>query len=170
MASGVFGLGALDRLVARLTVYADPASLAPLAERLEQVIVEANRRNLLNALDGEGNPMVPVKYRGGFAIHAKTRSKNFGMTKGRHKPGVGGNLSAAEYRQLSGPPLVPRGENSRLITNFHTRHYQLGDLWVIEGAWLDIVSAKGVSFMAAHFEGAGHLPFQPRIFRLPKRC
>ena len=164
MSAGVFNANRLDRIVERLAVYADIDAAEPLATRLELVIVEANRRNLLNGLDGDGNAMTPTKYRGGFAIHAKTRKANFGKTKGAmqgHGPlasGLHGNLSAAEYRALSGPPLVPRGEGSRLITNLATRHYLQGQTWVIEGAWLDVVSTKGVPFLAAHFEGQGRLP------------
>ena len=164
MSSGVTNANRLNRVVERLSVYAEINALEPLATRIELIVVEANRRNLLNGLDGDGNAMTPTKYRGGFAYHARRRTTNFGKTKKAfqgHGPlasGLHGNLSPAEYRALTGPPLLPRKESSRLITNLATRHYLQGHTWMIEGAWLDVVSAKGVPFLSAHFEGRGHLP------------
>ena len=69
MSSGVFNANRLTRVVERLSVLADINALEPLATRLELVIVESNRHNLLNGLDGDGNKMAPTTYRGGFAVH-----------------------------------------------------------------------------------------------------
>lgn len=64
------------------------------------------------------------------------------------------NLTTKEYKQLTGPPLAPRGEASRVITNYLVNQ-TTSSPWIVEGAWVDILSRKGVPFIHAHFIGAG---------------
>jgi hypothetical protein len=90
------------------------------------------------------------------------KHKNFGFTQHAMQGGIGDNLTTAEYRLLNGPPLAPRREQSRVITNFVTRStlIQTGDETgvVLEYGWADVVSKKGRPFLEAHFEGRGRLP------------
>jgi hypothetical protein len=68
------------------------------------------------------------------------------------------NLTTKEYRILGGPPLAPRDQFSRVITNFKTTYtgppYGIPN-WQVIGAWEEVVSTKGVSFLRYHFEGIG---------------
>ena len=68
------------------------------------------------------------------------------------------NLSTRQYKRLSGPPLAPRREASRVISNLRTRHRVQGGALVVEGFWDDVVSAKGRPFLHAHFTGTNNLP------------
>jgi hypothetical protein len=65
------------------------------------------------------------------------------------------NLSTPAYQQLTGPRLAPRREASRVITNYHTRYGRDAIGWFAEGEWVDVVSADGVPFLEAHFDGVG---------------
>lgn len=140
------------------------AELQPLGYELEKVVVEDNRRGVLAGLDKDGNPLAPTTYRGSLAGKARARAagKGFGTVNTPAFKGfdggagpilANGNLTAAEYKRLDGPPLAPRRERSRVITNLRTRHQWDGQTLQVQGAWLDVVSAKGVPFLAAHFEG-----------------
>ena len=64
------------------------------------------------------------------------------------------NLSSSAYRQLTGPPLAPRGQFSRVITNFETTTFQTEThgSWVVIGTWKDVASPKGFHFLPALFE------------------
>jgi hypothetical protein len=66
------------------------------------------------------------------------------------------NLTSAEYRLLDGPPLAPRRQFSRVITNFMTSSGQVGArVWEVIGAWIDVLNAKGEPFLKYHFDGEG---------------
>lgn len=144
------GLVNLERKLDRM---ANP-DFAPLMEQWEKVIVEDNRQGVLSGLDKDGRPLAPVTYRGGIAKPTRRRrNARFGTTAGTFKPGSGGNLSPSEYRTLTGPPLAPRREESRVITNLVTRSGRTGTTWHAEAAWADVVSEDGIPFLDAHFEG-----------------
>lgn len=141
-------------------------------EEMEDVIVEDNRRGVLAGVQCDDTPMPDVTYRNGKKKRTATRKGDrFGTKVGGYKgpkltlgrttipaTAANGNLTTAEYQKLTGPPLAPRGDESRVIANLFTKHYQAGDVWIAEGAWLNVVSAKGVPFLHFHFEGAGRLP------------
>jgi hypothetical protein len=126
-----------------------------------KIISEDSPRGLLAGQDKDGNPMVPVTYR---PIRSATK-KSQKWTKAQQAAKAGSletahnNLTSAQYRRLAGPPLVPRGRNSRLITNLYVAFLQTGEhVWRATGAWAGIISAKGVAFMPYHFDGVGRLP------------
>jgi hypothetical protein len=165
VASGTPDSG-INRLIARLDQLIDPAPhIRHLGEALEKILVEDNRAGVLAGLDKDGNPLEPTTYRdsGGGAAYKRRRGKAMGTVdlaafKGFGLGGTNGNLTRKEYQVLTGPPLAPRGENSRVIANLRTRHSWSGKELVVEGAWLDVVSAKGVPFLIAHFQGRNRLP------------
>jgi hypothetical protein len=75
--------------------------------------------------------------------------------------GLHNNLTPDEYRMLDGPPLAPRRQFSRVITNLVTGFIEPGtggDIWTAVGAWREVVSVKGIQFLPYHFSGAGRLP------------
>lgn len=129
----------------------------PLLETLEEVMWEDNRRGVMAGTNMNDVEMKHCEYRLSLA------SANPSMTPGvgelptqftrREGNDFGSSLKTHEYQQLSGPPLAPRGEGSRVISNYRTDNFREGNVWVIEGAWIDILSAKGVPFIHAHFIG-----------------
>jgi hypothetical protein len=159
-ASGLVKLG----LVADALRHADAT---PLMIEWAKIIEQDNRKGLLAGQDKDGKPMVPVSYRPkGAPLKLKKHQK-----PKQFAGGVANNLTPAEYRRLAGPPLVPRGMHSRLITNLFLAYKREpaaggGWIWRATGAWRDIVSAKGVPFMEAHFLGRNNLPVRdPRGVR-----
>lgn len=68
------------------------------------------------------------------------------------------NLSTSEYRLLSGPPLAPRNQFSRVITNLKTTFTSPSHgaaRWAAIGAWDEVVDVKGRPFLFDHFNGIG---------------
>ncbi len=141
----------------------------PLMVRWMAIIDEDNRKGVLAGLDKDGVPMVPVTYRpikpgpikptkdqrGGKRANARKgdflglQAKNFG------------NLTTSEYRRLGGPPLAPRDQFSRVITNLYTAYGRTGPVdmqWYAMGYWDEVVSKKGVPFLRFHFDGTAKLP------------
>lgn len=171
----------------------DPSDLL---EDWMEILDEDNRRGVLAGTDGEGDPLIPVTYRTGLAYaNPKKRKQRAvqhlsksglpiasflpnqagfkGIDVGGKASGIGmhGNLTTAEYKRLTGPPLAPRGDASRVITNYFQRHGEEsegidGKRYFAEGAWVDIVSTKGVPFIMAHFDPTA-CP-NPRVL-LPRR-
>ncbi|HWE39526.1 MAG TPA: hypothetical protein VG406_23455 [Isosphaeraceae bacterium] len=154
-------MGRLDRLVDP-----DPTDLLL---RWREVMEEDNRRGIMGGLDGFGRPMTPVKYRlalasalpqfrAGRSVPKRFRKAPKLPDRSRLFVDFGG-LARSEYRRLSGPPLAPRGEGSRVISNYATAHgEEAAGRWFAEGAWIDVVSDRGVPFLHSHFVGAGHDP------------
>lgn len=148
---------------------ANLAAIMPeVMEDVEKTIVEDNRKGVLAGKQCDDSGMPPVSYRGGMTRRTAGRRVGFGTKSGRYKgpatvlgglrtaktPG-NGNLATAEYRKLKGPPLAPRGDESRVIANLFTEHYQAGDVWIAQGKWFGVVSGKGVGFLKFHFRGIG---------------
>jgi hypothetical protein len=151
--------GAMMRLFGRL---ADPDP-TPMLEEWEGIIRDDNRRGILAGQDKDGNPMVPVAYRPrGEPKKANKRQKNGAGIRGIFSglgpaaAGLHNNLTSREYRKLGGPPLAPRGPNSRVITNLVTdiTTKPVGGIWAAFGYWDEVVSTRGVPFLMAHFTGA----------------
>lgn len=71
------------------------------------------------------------------------------------------NLSSSQYRLLTGPPLAPRDQFSRVITNFMSDFDKMpSGVWLATFWWEDVVSVKGIPFLRYHFHGDGHLPIR----------
>src|SRR5215217_4992333 len=117
MATGGAEWPGYERLAKRLarlgTINYDGA--IPLLEDWREILVEDGRKGILAGQDRDGNALKPVTYRNGQARRTAARRGNkFGTTTGTPKPsgplasGLHGNLTTAEYRKLTGPPLAPR--------------------------------------------------------------
>lgn len=164
-------LSGLDRLTARVSKLGS-LDATPLMATFMRVIEEDNRKGVLAGTDKDGGYMPAVTYRPvGKGKRANARQKN--NVKGRVRSGVFGglgpmasglhnNLTTAEYRKLSGPPLAPRRQFSRVITNLRTAFEWSPDrtMWTAYGAWFEVVSVKGRPFLSAHFQGKGRLPLR----------
>jgi hypothetical protein len=150
------GFDRIQRKLARLQNF-DPR---PLLDLWGAAILEDNRAGVLSGTDKDGNPMEPVKYRSGQGKPTRFRRRNFGAIAGDfkgfgpHASGLHGNLTTDQYKKLSGPPLAPRRDQSRVIANLKLiEPYQQGTAWYVEAHWLDVVSINGVPFLPAHFGG-----------------
>lgn len=140
--------------------------------RWQGIISEDNRRGILQGLDKNGVPMVPVKYRPKQPTKPRTQ-KQIAQTATRQRlnqrknarkgvsagfgpmaSGLHNNLTSAEYKLLGGPPLAPRDQFSRVITNLEVGYGgpPKGDpQWFAFGEWADVVSNKGIPFLKYHF-------------------
>jgi hypothetical protein len=147
--------GLLTRILDRL---ADRGvDLTYLMARVEAIITEDHTRSILMGIDKDGVSFKPVTYRGDSVAHAAKRNKyNRGVGPALTEPDD--NLSTAQYRRLTGPPLAPRGKDSRIIANFATRTSFDGHTWKVQAVLVDVVDRKGRPFMQYHFAGAGRLP------------
>jgi hypothetical protein len=160
----------LDRLIARVQKIERPDARTLMATWM-RVIEEDNRRGVLAGLDKNGAPMPPVTYRPKMSKPPKLTlaQKNTNSTRARRgtfggfgpmSAGLNNNLTSAEYRKLDGPPLAPRRQFSRVITNLVTGYAEPsggGVIWEAFGVWREVVSRKGVHFLPFHFEGRGRL-------------
>lgn len=151
----------------------------PLLEAWSDVLVEDNRRGVMQGIDGDGNPMTPTKYRRSItqAGAGKAGDKFFnaqgqafsnieissgflfanltGQNSEGFKPGPGANKSTREYRRATGPPLAPFGAASRVISNYMVEAIVDANMVGVEGGWNDIVSKTGFEFLPVHFRGSG---------------
>lgn len=141
----------------------------PLMDQWGSILIEGNRRGVLSGLDGNNQPMPPLKYRNGFGARARNRqtpdfgTSVFGSTeRGPFLEGLvaNDNLTTAQYRKELGPRLAPRGQASRVIKNLHQaiEYDPITKTWYAIAAWADVISTKGVPFLPFHFEGLGNLP------------
>ena len=140
------------------------ADAEPVLIAFADIIVEDNRKGVMEGTDRDGNPMARVTYRTGATKPSKQRQgSNFGVPKFAAKgitfgnpkgdPHANNNLTTAEYKKLTGPPLAPRGERSRVIANLQTTVGQNGPEFYAMGTWHEVVDCKGRQFLDAHFEG-----------------
>jgi hypothetical protein len=176
LASAIAGCDRIQRRLARIANIMDHAG--DLMEHWERLMEEGNRRGVLEGTDKDGGTMLAVTYRPTYAqkraIYAGTakpvrptlaqrlgqparpkggRGEFFG-----HGPAISGlnnNLTSAEYRRLDGPPLAPRRQFSRVITNFKTTSFQPEEhgYWIVKGAWKEVVSTTGYHFLPDLFDG-----------------
>jgi hypothetical protein len=161
----------LDRLRARFDRLANPDP-APLLVRVADLMDEDNRRGVLAGEDKDGSYMLAVTYRprkpGAPSVKltvAQRLGQRGNIKRGKYsRIGSGleranNNLTSAEYRLLDGPPLAPRRQFSRVITNYMQSSGQIGPrVWEVIGAWVNVVNAKGQPFLKYHFNGEGRLP------------
>lgn len=136
------------------------ADYMPLMNQWTDILWEGNRRGVLSGVDGNDVPMPPLKYRTGQGKRTANRrrpkygSNRFAALLG----GAGDNLTTAQYQELTGPRLAPRGEQSRSIRNLFKEVRRNGDEWIALCFWDHVVSKEGVSFFPYHFNGEGHNP------------
>jgi hypothetical protein len=164
----------IDRLVDRFKRIQNPDA-TNLMLTWERILERSNREGILAGTDGQGNPLQPVTYRPKLKAGEKPLQLTAEQRLGRRANAIRGqfagygkaggglqknnNLTSAEYRKLAGPPLAPRRQFSRAITNFKTDWAQLpSGTWQVTYWWEDVVSTKGVSFLKYHFEGTKKLP------------
>jgi hypothetical protein len=161
-------LSGLDRTMAALRSLTN-LNATPLMKTWMDIMEADNRRGVLQGLDKDGAPMVAVSYRPIPPGPLKTTKAQRGGRRanaraGGFTGGVGGNLTSYEYRLLGGPPLAPRDQFSRVITNFKTDYAELRPgYWQATFWWDDVVNAQGEPFLRYHFDGAilkggGRLP------------
>ena len=151
-------LTGLGRMQERLRKLGDPDATTLMVSWMKTVD-DGNRRGVLAGIDARGVAMAPVKYRPvGAPLRPDRKRGGFGGF-GPGARGLHNNLTSAEYKRLTGPPLAPRGLGSRVITNFMTDYAKLRvGYWQTTSWWQDVVSTRGVSFLRFHFDGAAHLP------------
>jgi hypothetical protein len=155
-----------DRLAAKL-MSLRKADWKPLFETWLDVIVEDNRTGVLNGLDKDGAPMAAVRYRTGIVRPVRFRTGSLmgyrvGRFKGRGPARSGmlpnNNLTTAEYRRRTGPPLAPRVSASRVITNLRRRQPKGKDgEWLVACYWHQVLDPSGRPFLHLHFDGVGRL-------------
>jgi hypothetical protein len=160
-------LNGLASIGLRLDGIARPprAAWERLAEGLERVIVEDNRKGVLEGTDAMGRPAPTLKYRDGFGAKTKARglrSSLFGTTAKRFKGKTdyafqnrilpNNNLSTAMYRDLDGPYAAPRKEASRVITNLVALDPVIdADSVLARCGWMDVLDPKGRHFLPGLF-------------------
>lgn len=150
--------------------------VGPLIDAWAKVLIEDNRRGVMMGIDGDGNPMQPTKYRlslsqtgpgraGDLFFNAQGEAFNnyeagglfhfasLGGSGQGFKPNPSDNLKTSQYKKMTGPPLAPRGPASRVISNYRVNILTGMNRIGVEGGWDDIVSKKGIPFIAAHFHG-----------------
>lgn len=150
------GLSSVERSLERLI---NPDA-TPLMRVWQDVLTEDNRAGVLSGLGADDIPLAPTKYRTSKAIPTTPRlGGNMGRTEGKFKPGTdrgpfvdSPNLPSRIYRKLTGPPLAPRGDESRVISNYVTGYTVVGNRYQVVGAWADVVSPSGFPFLSALFQ------------------
>jgi hypothetical protein len=172
-------VGALDRLKARFQRLVNPDA-TPLMLAFELIIEDDNRKGVLAGTDKDGGYMLAVTYRpkvpkGLFILNPNAKDlghlRNFAKPRtmrdlvfggfGPMAAGLNNNLNSDQYRRLDGPPLAPRKQYSRVITNLRTGHAREGiKRWRAFGYWDEVVDREGRPFLHYHFEGAGRLPMR----------
>lgn len=140
----------LEKIVGRLVMLRlSDVDFTPLMIEWRQILEEDNREARLAGQDGWGIPLAAVTYRPNpvkGAADLRILRNN--------------NLTNDWYRELSGPPLAPRGDESRTIKNFYTGHGRIGTTWQVLGGWQDVLSVDDYPFLGAHFRGEGYLPIR----------
>lgn len=149
----------------------------PLINAWAEVLVEDNRRGVMQGLQGDGTPMQPTKYRlsltqsgagqagdlffnesgqefENFESAGKFHFGSLGGMGAGYKPSPSDNLRTREYKQMTGPPLAPRGAASRVISNYRINILTGKNRVGVEGGWDDVVSRNGTPFLPAHFFGS----------------
>lgn len=177
LSSAIAGCERIQRRLSEIAHIMDHAG--DLMKHWERLMEEGNRRGVLvDRTDKDGVPLLPVTYRPTYAqkraIYAGTAKpvrptleQRLGQPArprggrgefsgfGPAVSGLGNNLTTAEYRKLDGPPLAPRRQFSRVITNFDTTSFQPEEhgYWLVTGRWLEVVSATGYRFLPHLFNG-----------------
>lgn len=160
----------LNTLIQRVSALGRP-NLTPLMVTWGLIIQADNRRGVLAGTDKNGVDMKPVAYRPvGKAERLTKAQRNTSESRKRRgefggfgpfNSGLHNNLTTSEYRKLDGPPLAPRREFSRVITNLGTGIIEGSPdslIWKVTCTWMDVVSPEQVPFLPFHFDGGKNLP------------
>lgn len=172
-------LSGLDRLVKHLKRVGTP-NAETLLDRTIMVMQEDNRRGVLAGLDKDGRPMDPVTYRPkGKGRYATARQRNHGKARARvgvfgglgpMAAGLHNNLTRREYERLGGPPLAPRRQHSRVITNYDLTPFYVTALeFGVTGVWREVVDAKGRRFLRHLFKRRDLRGIRPEAMRELRR-
>jgi hypothetical protein len=103
---------------------------------LEKIAWEDNREGFLRGLDKDDIPF--------RALAERT---------------IANRRSATGPADPFAPPLVPARERSRAIANYRVTSIREGaSSWVILGAWMNVLSDRGVAFLGFHASGTRYLP------------
>ena len=156
-------VGALDHILDQCRAFRSP-DVRPLLNLWDKRLAETTHARIDAGLDGRGQPLPAVTYRPkGPPVTQWTRNDQkrhlagaLSIRRGaRVEETAHNNLTSAQYRKLTGPPLAPRGRGSRVHTNLRTEqgYDSSRGVFYVVAAWFDIVSRKGVPFILAHFMG-----------------
>lgn len=149
----------------------------PLINAWSEVLVEDNRRGVMQGQQGDGSAMKPTKYRlslkqrgagdpddlffnesgesfNNFESAGMFHFGSLGGSGAGFKPSPSDSLTTRQYQQMTGPPLAPRGAASRVISNYRVNILTGTNRIGVEGGWDDVLSREGVPFLPAHFFGA----------------
>ncbi len=165
LSQAVAGCERIQRRLAAIANVMDHAG--DLMEHWERLVEEGNRRGILeDKTDKDGNPLIPVSYRPigpkGVKLTVAQRLGQHPRRKrgdfyglGKQQSGLNNNLFTGEYRLLDGPPLAPRRQFSRVITNFQVTSWQVENhgAWIVQGEWREVVSKTGYHFLPHLFDG-----------------
>ena len=177
-----FNLADCGRFAARIKrLDLTRGDVTPLLENWERLMESGNRAGVLAGTDGHGQRLEPVTYRPvGNPRKKLTLGERLGQKANKRRGEYGGmmtatggllannNLTSAAYRSLDGPPLAPRRQFSRVISNAVTGHYPnltRPGVHYVELAWGEVVSPKGFHFLPVHFNGQPLGRHGPRIRR-----
>jgi hypothetical protein len=165
LSSAIAGCERVERRLREISNIMDHAG--DLMENWKRLVEEGNRRGILeDKTDKDGKPLLRVTYRP-FRARKLTIGERLGqranLRRGRHA-GKGSytqsvldnnNLSTSAYRRLAGPPLAPREQFSRVVTNFETTSWQVEEHghWIVMGAWKEVVNKNGYAFLKHLFDG-----------------
>ena len=172
-------LSGLDRLVDHLKRIGRPNPKLLIARTII-VMGQDNRRGVLAGLDKDGRPMDPVTYRPkGQGRYATARQRNHGKARakvgrfgglGPMAAGLHNNLSRREYERLNGPPLAPRRQHSRVITNYDLAPVIDSPLhFGVIGVWRQVVDVKGRPFLHHLFKRRDIRGVRPEAMRELRR-
>jgi len=143
----------LDRMLGQVKPL-ESIDFAPLMEDWRAILERDNEDNL--GIDGYGIPMEAVTYR----PDAKAGSRK----PIRYDILANNNLTSGHYRTLDGPPLSPRGSDSRVTQNFRTRWERdepnQGE-WTTFAGWEDFISLDSEEILPFHAAGTEHNPRLP---------
>jgi len=162
--SAVASCRRIERRLRSITNVMDHAG--DLMEHWRRLMEEGNLRGVLAGTDGDGNPMTPVTYRPRIP-RQMTVGERLGQRANKRRGRFAGegdysehgilsnnNLSSSAYRRLTGPPLAPRRQFSRVISNFKTTTFQAEEhgAWAVIGTWEDVMTVTGYHFLPDLFE------------------
>jgi hypothetical protein len=143
----------IDRLIKQIKPL-ESINFAPLMEEWRDILQTDNENNL--GIDGYGVPMEAVTYR---------PDEKAGTRKSiKYDILANNNLTSGHYRTLDGPPLSPRGHDSRVTTTFRTwwdRPDDNPDNWSTYAGWEDFISLDELEILPFHAAGDLHNPKLP---------
>lgn len=144
----------IDRLISRVQSF-ETIDFMPLMVEFGVLLENDNRDNALAGIDGFDVPMIPVTYRPDQNV-GKRKAIDYSILSNN-------NLSSQHYRTLDGPPLAPRGDESRIHTEFVTDPKNPApNYWQVLGGWENYVTIDGTEeILPFHAGGPEHNPRLP---------